>query len=49
VFYIPDLSCRREDGGRWCGLEVCVEQRHRCMVDLDPLDAFVAFKARLGI
>ena len=49
VFYLPGLSCRREDGGRWCGLDVCVEQRHRCMVDQEPLDAFVAFKARLGI
>lgn len=33
VFFVPGLPCRREDGGRWCGLEVCDlkgADRHRC-------------------
>lgn len=38
VFFQEALPCRREDGGRWCGLEVCTEERHRCMVDTDPLE-----------
>lgn len=49
VFFLPGLSCRSEDGGRWCGLQVCVKERHRCMVHLEPLDAFAAFKGRMGI
>lgn len=51
VFFVPGLDCRREDGGRWCGLELCDlpgAQRHRCMVDLEPLDVYekVAQQAR---
>jgi heptosyltransferase-2 len=42
VFFQPGLACRREDGGRWCGLEICTEERHRCMVDTDPLDVIAA-------
>jgi ADP-heptose:LPS heptosyltransferase len=43
VFFIPNLDCRREDNGRWCGISVCEEsgpERHRCMRDIDPLDVF---------
>ncbi len=49
VFFLPGLRCRREDAGRWCGLETCTEERHRCMVDLDPLDALVEVKRVLGL
>jgi heptosyltransferase-2 len=49
VFFTPGLNCRREDEGRWCGLEVCNEQKHRCMVDLDPVDAFAEVKKTLGL
>ncbi|MGZ3717859.1 MAG: glycosyltransferase family 9 protein [Bdellovibrionota bacterium] len=47
VLFQSGLACRREDGGRWCGIEVCTVERHRCMVDLDPLDALEIVK-RLG-
>jgi heptosyltransferase-2 len=52
VFFAEGLACRREDGGRWCGLEVCDlrgRERHRCMEDLDPLDAWIAVKERLAL
>jgi heptosyltransferase-2 len=42
VLFQAGLICRKEDEGRWCGLETCNltgSQRHRCMVDLSPLDA----------
>lgn len=38
VLFIEGLACRREDGGRWCGIPVCSVEHHRCMRDLDPLD-----------
>jgi len=40
VFFVEGLGCRAQDGGRWCALEECVVERHRCMVDLDPIDAY---------
>ncbi|RZA04268.1 MAG: glycosyltransferase family 9 protein [Proteobacteria bacterium] len=43
VLFIEGLACRREDNGRWCGIPVCVTERHRCMVGLDPLEALAAF------
>jgi ADP-heptose:LPS heptosyltransferase len=38
VFFLEGLACRREDNGRWCGISECKTERHRCMVDLTPLD-----------
>ena len=38
VFFLPGLSCRAEDQGRWCGIETCTVERHRCLRDLEPLD-----------
>lgn len=52
VFFRPGLDCRREDGGRWCGLEECDLQgqlRHRCMQDIDPLDVVETLKAELRL
>ncbi|RZA09115.1 MAG: glycosyltransferase family 9 protein [Proteobacteria bacterium] len=43
VLFIEGLACRKEDNGRWCGIPVCIEERHRCMVGLDPLEALAAF------
>jgi ADP-heptose:LPS heptosyltransferase len=43
IFFLPALSCRLEDNGRWCGIPVCDEnapEKHRCMRDIDPLDVF---------
>lgn len=37
------LACRREDNGRWCGIEVCTVEQHKCMKQLTPDDAFKAF------
>ena len=50
--FIPGLACRREDGGRWCGLESCNlpgAQRHQCMVDLSPVDALDELRRVLGV
>jgi ADP-heptose:LPS heptosyltransferase len=47
VLFLPGLACRREDEGRWCGVPVCElagRDRHRCMIDLDPVDALEAFR-----
>jgi ADP-heptose:LPS heptosyltransferase len=47
VFFRPGLPCRREDNGRWCGLENCDlegAQRHRCMLDIDPIDVVSAIQ-----
>lgn len=41
--FAPKLTCRKEDGGRWCGLSECVVEKHRCMTSLDPDQAFQAF------
>lgn len=30
------LPCRTEDGGRWCALDSCVVEKHRCMVEIEP-------------
>ena len=52
VFFRPGLDCRREDNGRWCGLEECNLQgaaRHRCMEELDPLDVVEVMKAELRL
>jgi ADP-heptose:LPS heptosyltransferase len=49
VLFRPGLSCRAEDGGRWCGLQECVVEKHRCMTDLDPLDALVEVEHLLGL
>ncbi|MGE3260618.1 MAG: glycosyltransferase family 9 protein [Bacteriovoracia bacterium] len=48
VFFIPKLHCRAEDNGRWCGIAECVEEKHRCMADLDPLDAYHAIETKVG-
>jgi heptosyltransferase-2 len=48
VFFLPGLACRREDQGRWCGLQLCTEERHRCMADLDPLEALGEFRRLTG-
>lgn len=48
VFFLPGLPCRREDSGRWCGIPVCVEEKHRCMRDLDPLEVFQELEMRLS-
>ena len=45
ILYKPGLSCRKEDGGRWCALRECVVEKHRCMTQLTPEDAFAAFLA----
>ncbi len=42
VFFLEGLSCRMEDNGRWCGIEECTTERHRCMTGIDPLDVFHA-------
>ncbi len=52
VFFQPGLDCRREDGGRWCGLQECDLRggdRHRCMVGIDPLDVLTALRKDLGL
>jgi ADP-heptose:LPS heptosyltransferase len=48
VFFIERLLCRAEDQGRWCGIAECITEKHRCMVDLDPLDAFHAIENKIG-
>lgn len=51
VFFVPELPCRREDQGRWCGLEECDlpgAQRHRCMEEIDPLDVLMAVQQLRG-
>jgi ADP-heptose:LPS heptosyltransferase len=47
VFFTAGLSCRAEDNGRWCGIQACTVERHRCMTGLDPLDAFHAIETRV--
>lgn len=44
LLFIEGLPCRREDNGRWCGIPVCVTEHHRCMRDIDPLDALEKFQ-----
>ena len=43
IMYIPDLKCRTQDNGRWCNLSECTIERHKCMQDLQPEDAFKTF------
>lgn len=43
IMYIPGLKCRKQDKGRWCNLAECHAERHRCMRDLQPEDAFNTF------
>jgi ADP-heptose:LPS heptosyltransferase len=43
-FFLPNLSCRKEDGGRWCGVQYCGEdtvEKHRCMDGIDPLEVYL--------
>lgn len=43
-FFLPNLSCRAEDGGRWCGVQICDEttsEKHRCMDGIDPLEVYL--------
>jgi ADP-heptose:LPS heptosyltransferase len=38
LFFLENLSCRKDaEPGMppWCALETCVEQRHRCMAELE--------------
>lgn len=44
VFFLEGLSCRAEDDGRWCGIPICLKERHRCMVDIRPLDVIAALE-----
>lgn len=44
----PGLACRREDDGRWCSIASCIEEKHRCMVDLQPDEAFTQFQKLIG-
>lgn len=48
IFFTKGLSCRTEDGGRWCGISECVVEKHRCMTDLDPLDVYERFASMTG-
>ena len=52
VFFREDLPCRREDQGRWCGLETCDlqgQEFHRCMSELDPIDAWNQLERSLSL
>jgi ADP-heptose:LPS heptosyltransferase len=43
-FFLPNLSCRTEDGGRWCGVQICnstTPEKHRCMDGIDPLEVYL--------
>jgi len=49
-FFLPNLSCRTEDGGRWCGVQICDEttkERHRCMDGIDPLEVYLQLEKLL--
>lgn len=48
VFFEAGLSCRKEDGGRWCGIPFCTLERHRCMEDLLPEDAAITIQNYFG-
>jgi ADP-heptose:LPS heptosyltransferase len=42
-FYLKDLTCRKDaQPGMppWCGLDVCIVERHRCMQDLKVKPVF---------
>ncbi len=41
LLFLPGLSCRNEDEGRWCSLAECVVERHRCMTSLSPNAALI--------
>jgi ADP-heptose:LPS heptosyltransferase len=43
ILFQPQLSCRKEDGGRWCSIPECLIEKHRCMTGLSPESAFQAF------
>ena len=49
IFFLQNLLCRKEDSGRWCGIPVCETEQHRCMQNLDPIDALAVFKQRMGV
>jgi ADP-heptose:LPS heptosyltransferase len=52
VFFRPGLDCRREDAGRWCGLEECDLRgalRHRCMQEIDPIDVVETLRKELRL
>jgi ADP-heptose:LPS heptosyltransferase len=49
VFFIPGLSCRQEDSGRWCGRAICTAdfpERHRCLSDIDPLEVYASLEKK---
>ncbi len=49
-FYREGLACRRDaDPGMppWCALEICVQERHRCMQEIDAQEVFQQCKALL--
>lgn len=48
IFFQEGLACRKEDSGRWCGIPECVVERHRCMVDIDPLDVYARIEEKLS-
>ena len=37
IFFIDQLACRKDGAPgmpAWCGIEVCVEQKHQCMTSI---------------
>jgi len=44
LFFIPELKCRMEDGGRWCSIQNCINEKHKCMTKIDPLDVLEKFR-----
>lgn len=47
VLFLPGLSCRKEDSGRWCGIPECVTEKHRCMRDIDVFEAYAVLEKKL--
>jgi ADP-heptose:LPS heptosyltransferase len=37
ILFLEGLSCRKEDDGRWCGIPICIAEKHRCMRDIEPV------------
>lgn len=48
ILFEEKLACRTEDNGRWCGIQQCIVERHRCMAELRPEDAFARFEGLSG-
>lgn len=42
-FFIEDLACRRDalpGNPPWCSIPVCIEENHKCMLQIQPDDVF---------